>query len=521
MLYRNKNLYVLLLICWTVIAVLFIPSIINEYKFSDNIAVNILLTLNWIFILYFWLNGTKDIVYVLWYYTNKKGLSLYDKRIHRNDLQRDDYRVALLYCTCNDFNGVALEKCLSQDYPNCDFYILDDSNKDEYIKQINIFADEHNIEVIRRNNHKGFKAGNLNHFLKQHIDEYDYYAILDSDEVIPCSFVSGCLKYFEYYRNVGIVQCNHISANNINYFMQLFHIGANSHWTTYQTVKHHNGFMSLLGHGALISRECIIDSDYFDEVVAEDLVFTIKARIAGYMCAFNISTICQEEYPIDYMAFKKRHRKWTEGNMEFIKNYTIPILKSNMKWFEKLDIFLFTYNLPLTAFFSLYVLINVCVLPLLNYQLHYPWWLIIPTIIFFIAPMANDFITYTFTKKRIPFYKVIWYMLNTFILYGSMFYISLQASFLGFLGKKAVFHITPKNTHHITLWESIKYNKDELLFGLILLLLSLWCNRSVLPVLMVTMPSFLCTLVTLYSNKSKVYSRNKEIKENAQYKTVI
>lgn len=489
---------------WAIIVALFTPSIIKEYKFSNNILVNVLLTLNWIFILYFWLNGIKDITYVFWYYSRKKKLEKYDRIVHKQKLN-DTYKnskVALLYCTCNDLNEQALLKCLYQTHEHCDFYILDDSSNKEYIDRIDTF---HNklpfVQVIRRNDHKGFKAGNLNNWLKQYMNNYDYFVILDSDEVIPDNFVTDCLKFFQYYENCGIVQCNHVSTNNVNKFMELFHIGVNSHWPTYQTVKHNNGFMSLLGHGAMVSKECVINSSYFDEVVAEDLVFTIKARMHGYMCAFNISTVCQEEYPIDYLAFKKRHRKWTEGNMEFIKQYTLPILRSNMNWYEKLDIFLFTYNLPLTAFFSLYVLLNISIFPLLDYKLHYPWWLIIPTIIFFIAPMANDFITYTFTKKRIAFYRVISYMINTFILYGSMFWISLRSSWLGILGKKAIFYVTPKNSEKITLLQAIKYNTDEILFGVCLSLISFLSSRSITPVLLLTIPSFLCIALTMYSNK--------------------
>ena len=48
-------------------------------------------------------------------------------------------RVLLLYCTCNDFNAAALSACRKQDYPNFKTVILDDSNKFEYIKEINKF----------------------------------------------------------------------------------------------------------------------------------------------------------------------------------------------------------------------------------------------------------------------------------------------------------------------------------------------------------------------------------------------
>ena len=496
---KDNKLYIFMLICWGLLLSFFIPAFLNEYHYSDNILINILLTLNGVFIMYFWLNGAKDVTYVIWYYLRKKKLTAYSKEIEGLKAPTNK-KITLVYCTCNDFNPIALEQCMNQTYPNCHYAILDDSQKQEYLEMIDDFQQLHpEVEVTRRIDHSGFKAGNLNNYLLKHHD-WDYFVILDSDEVIPDDYVEQTLKYFEYYENVGIVQCNHKAINNINKFMKLFHIGVDSHWPTYQTVKHHNGFMSLLGHGAMVSKECYFTVGKVPHVVAEDLCFSIEARNAGFATAFAPNVVCGEEYPIDYIAFKKRHNKWTQGNMEFIKSYTKKILQSKMRWFEKLDIFLFTYNLPLTAFFSLYIILNVAILPALGYDLHYPMWLIVPTVIFFFAPMANDFVTYL---RKIPFLRLLQYMFCTFILYGSMLFISLKASLLGMLGKKAVFLVTPKDTMLITFLEAIKQNKNELLFAAVLMAASEYFHHSLLPVVLIAVPAILSIYLTMYSNDKK------------------
>ena len=112
----------------------------------------------------------------------------------------------------------------------------------------------------------------------------------------------------------------------------MFSIGVDSHWIAYQTVKDRYGFLSLLGHGAMVSRECYVAAGGFPHVVAEDLCFSIAARDAGWLTVFAPDVVCEEEYPVDYLAFKKRHSKWTQGNMEFIKRYTAVILRSRMSW---------------------------------------------------------------------------------------------------------------------------------------------------------------------------------------------
>lgn len=493
---KSKKLYVTMLTIWTILISFFVPALIMEYQFSDSLLINFLLTMNGLFIMYFWLNGVKDVTYVLWYYGSKKNLTCYANRVADMPLP-ENKRITLVYCTCNDFNGVALERCMHQTYPGCHYAILDDSKQEAYIKEIDKFAKKHpEVEVVRRIDHSGFKAGNLNNYLLNH-DDYDYFVILDSDEVIPDRFVEKALKYFEYYGNIGIVQCNHKAINNINKFMKLFHIGVNSHWPTYQTVKHRCGFMSLLGHGAMVSKECYRAVGKVPHVVAEDLCFTIEARDKGYYCAFAPDIVCGEEYPIDYIAFKKRHNKWTQGNMEFIKTYTMRILKSNMNWFEKLDIFLFTYNLPLTAFFSIYIIMNVAILPALGYELHYPPWLIVPTIIFFFAPMVNDFITYF---GKVKFLHLCSYMFNTFVLYGSMLFVSLKSSLLGIFGKKAVFLVTPKDSQKISVWEAIKQNKDELIFAVVMTTMSEFFHKSFLPVALLVIPAILSVHLTRISN---------------------
>ena len=154
----------------------------------------------------------------------------------------------------------------------------------------------------------------------------------------------------------------------------------------------------------------------------------------------------------------------TEGNMEFIRRFTGAILRSPMRWYEKLDIVLFTYALPLTALFSVYVVIHVVALPLLGNRIEYPTWMLVPTVVFLLAPMLNDVL---FHARRMPVHRLAWYLAHSVLLYGSMFYISLQASVKSVL-KGSVFHVTPKVGHDVSFRETLRINRAELLFGLTL-----------------------------------------------------
>jgi cellulose synthase/poly-beta-1,6-N-acetylglucosamine synthase-like glycosyltransferase len=491
---KSPRVYLLIIAVWGALFALLVPVAHHQVVRATHAGWHIatLAVASTVFIAYFWLNGTKDIVYTLYYH-------LVSARRGRPIPRRLDTaapRVVLVYCTCNDFSADSLLRSMRQRYDNYDVVILDDSTKDTYLRQIDDFAAQQGIRVVRRPDRAGYKAGNLNNYLR--CAQYDYFVILDSDEIIPPEYIDRSLDYFARYPNAGIVQANHVATRNRNPFMRMFSIGVDSHWIAYQTVKDRYGFLSLLGHGAMVSQRCYAAAGGFPHVVSEDLCFSIAARDVGYYTVFAPDIICQEEYPVDYLAFKKRHSKWTQGNMEFIKRYTGVILRSRMTWFEKLDIFLFTYNLPLTAVFSLYVAIHVIALPILGYSIVYPLWMIVPTLVFLAAPMLNDAI---FHYRKMSTLRLAWYMMHTVLLYGSMLFISFRASVTSAFGK-SVFIVTPKEDHRTSLRQALMANRLEIIFGVTLTGLSLYLTGSVLPVLFIAGPATLCFYLALKHNES-------------------
>ena len=511
---KSPALYITMLLIWTVLTVFlwmnFLPKIIDvpfregrAISMGIQIGARVLLTLNGIFISYFWLNGVKDFLYVIWYYVfRKKMLERYYSVID-TDVSGAKDKVLMAYCTCNDFDGKSLEESMKQTYPYVTTVILDDSTEEEYKRAVDEFAQRHGIKVVRRSDRKGFKAGNINHYLMGEeckAEGYGYYVILDSDEILPPDYVVESLKYFYARKNIGIVQANHISDRNRNFFMKLFHVGVNSHWPTYQTMKHCYGFSTMLGHGAMLKRECYEQTGGFPPLVAEDLCLSIEARSAGYYVAFAPNIVCREEYPIDYVAFKKRHSKWTQGNLEFIKKYSGRIARANMKWFEKLDIVLFTYNLPLTAVFAFFIFANLMIAPLLHIELGaaYAPWMIIPTIIFFFSPMLNDFITWAFRLNPL---RTLVYTVSVVMLYGSMLTTSLISATMGIFGKKARFIVTPKSSQKIGLLFALKFQWKEYAFSTLLLIISLLFHGGIWPVFLIIVTGYSSLILLFFSNK--------------------
>jgi cellulose synthase/poly-beta-1,6-N-acetylglucosamine synthase-like glycosyltransferase len=485
----------------TIVIVWFMLTITLFYTSSDSLALTLRANL-WIGLLslglllciaYFWLNGIKDMAYTLYYHLRLRTRLKVPRR-RRWPGQKP--HVVMVYCTRNDFNPRSLFSCLRQTYGNLRTVILDDSDKPEFIRDVDVFAAALGVEVVRRTDRAGFKAGNLNNFLGH--GGFDYFVLLDSDEVVPHNFIDRCLDYF-LNPVVGIVQANHRATRNRNSFMKMFSPGVDSHWLTYQAVKDRYGFMSLLGHGAMVSRDCYEGAGGFPHMVAEDIGFSLSARRAGYLTVFASDVVCEEEFPVDYLAFKKRHRKWTEGNMEFIKKWTWGILRMPMPWFEKLDIVLFTYSLPLTAFFFVFVVVNAIVLPASGYAIRYPLWMLAPTATFLVAPMLNDIIV---LRRKLGLRRLLSYLVHSTLLFGSMYFVSLQASIKSSIGA-SVFHVTPKDTSAASIRGAIRAHAVE--FGLAFALgaVVIWASGSIFPVLLLAAPTTFIAYLTVFNGRSE------------------
>lgn len=447
-------------------------------------------------IAYFWLNGLKDIFYTVIYWLIPQKSKFASTQIKYGKLGYAA-KVGLIYTVCDDFDPQSLKKCLNQDYPNnlLTYYILDDSKTYDSKERVDIFAKKNNIKVIRRSSNKGYKAGNINNWLYQNKNYDEFFVLLDSDEIIPNDFVSKSIQYFTY-SNVSIVQANHISTRNYTKFADLFSCGVESHWITYQAIKDRFGFLSLLGHGAMLRTEDVKKVGGFPEVVAEDLALSIKLSEINKKVVFAKDIMCEETYPVDYFAFKKRHTKWTMGNMEFIKKFSGLFFSKKLRWFEKVDILLFVYNLPLTIFFIFFLLIHLLLFPFLGFTPVYAKSLLLPTILTLIAPLLNDLI-YCFGKKGVIGY--IRYFISTIVLYGSLYFISFWSAIKALFGQ-AVFLVTPKVSEKYSILNSILKNRGEILFGSALIYISFLINQ-VWSVILIIIPSFLSVSLGLLGNK--------------------
>lgn len=285
--------------------------------------------------------------------------------------------VALLYTTCNDFVESSVRSCVEQDYPNYRVYILDDSSDPEYRRRIDRFAAAHpsRVLVVRRDDRRAYKAGNLNHALAS-VAREPLFALVDADEILPPDFLSRLAPRILAMPDCGFIQANHRSnPHTTSALARDLGRGVDSHWRWYHPLRNDYGFVMLLGHGALIRRQAWADAGGFPELVSEDLAFALRARECGWRGRFAEDVLCYEEFPEDVRAFRVRHMKWTRGTCEFLLHEAGRLVRSpRLSWVEKVDILLPTLNLPLSFLFFLFVInANIVLTSLFGNVDHVTW----------------------------------------------------------------------------------------------------------------------------------------------------
>lgn len=517
---KTPTVYVSILVVWGVCAaVLFMTCGGLTYEiFHGNevtgkvIAVTMLLLANAAMLAYMWLGSVKDFMFSFLYLLfGKKIMRRYQPIINTDvaTMYATNPKFLLLYCTCNDFNAAALEECMRQDYDNFKTVILDDSTKEEYKTKIDAFARKHGAEVVRREDRVGFKAGNLNHYLQGRTD-YDYFVVLDSDERIPSDYIQEVLKYYAYDQNVGVVQAAHKATEGGNLFQNLMGLSVKSNGKICQVMKNFYGSNALIGHGMTISRPCYEATNGFPQVVAEDISFAVDVKNSGYRVLYAPNIVCKEEFPVNYLCLKKRQAKWVQGNVEFMKKYDHSITDSKMTWYEKLDVKLSHYNLPIIPMLSCFIIINTILMGFLGFDVgRYSLTIVGLMLLFLISPLIPDFFVHGKTGNV---FKLIGYAFLNFVVYASLVPMMIGTVVLALFGRKAKFIVTPKEEKRLSVKDALLGSYDSILFALVVGILTYATYFSLAPTILMVL---CCTLTPAAILVANIPVKIQEKRENA------
>ncbi len=267
-----------------------------------------------------------------------------------------------------------LQALAQLDYPKekLQVQVLDDSTDETSIlidKKVAVLQKQQvNIQVLRRPDRKGFKAGALQYGLP--FCKGELIAIFDADFTPHPQFIKQLLPSFADGKT-GLVQArwSHLNKDE-NALTRIQTILLDTHFSVEQSGRARAGyFINFCGTAGIWRKQCILDAGGWDgDVLSEDLDLSYRAQLKGWKMVYNQHIEVPAELPAVLEAFKIQQFRWTKGMAQISRKTMgrlwqaqLPLAKKMHGIFHLLSSFVFVclfinalLTVPLLVYRSLY-----------------------------------------------------------------------------------------------------------------------------------------------------------------------
>lgn len=261
--------------------------------------------------------------------------------------------------TYNENIGLVRETalgCLRVSYLH-DVYILDDGDRPEFRKM----AEEIGCHYIRRGDHKGAKAGNLNHALP--LTKGEFIAVFDADYVPQPDFLEKTLGYFEDPK-VAFVQTPQ-QYYNVDSFTFRIKKGRKRGWheqeVFYRQMMPGRDYWDsafFVGTGAIFRRKALEDIGGFAvETLTEDLHTTLRLYAKKWKGIYHNEILATGLAAQDIKNYHIQKLRWGEGNVSLMFKKENPLLLKGLTIPQRIaffaTIFSWTIGFPKIIYFTM------------------------------------------------------------------------------------------------------------------------------------------------------------------------
>lgn len=221
------------------------------------------------------------------------------------------------------------------DYPRdrLQIQIIDDSSDETTALTARLTsryrAEGHNINLLRRDNRQGYKAGALAAALPDASGEF--LAIFDADFQPQPDFLRQVIPHFLTDPRLGMIQARWGHLNHEHSPLTAAQaIAMDKHFTMDQTVRHRAGlFPKFNGSGGVWRRRCLEDAGgWQDDTVCEDLCLSTRAVLRGWQFCFLNDVVTPAELPTSISAYKNQQARWAKGASQCLLKFGGDILRS-------------------------------------------------------------------------------------------------------------------------------------------------------------------------------------------------
>lgn len=194
------------------------------------------------------------------------------------------------------------------------------------------------IEVLRRKDRKGFKAGALENGLKTAKGEL--IAIFDADFMPPGSFLKEVVPRFREHARLGFVQARwgHLNESR-SLLTQAQSIGIDGHFMIEQSARAWNGlFLNFNGTAGLWRKQAIVEGGGWSwDTLTEDMDLSYRAQLANWETAYLIDLVVPAEIPEDVNAFKSQQFRWAKGSIQTAIKILPRIWNEQQGWLRSIQ----------------------------------------------------------------------------------------------------------------------------------------------------------------------------------------
>ncbi len=229
------------------------------------------------------------------------------------------------------------------DYPHglLEIQVLDDSTDDTSelvdLEAARLVAQGIDCTVVRRQDRTGFKAGALDHGMRQ--AKADLFCVFDADFVPTPEFLRNLVEHFSDPQ-VGMVQARWGHRNRDESLLTRAQSTLlDGHFVIEHTVRHAQGLFFNFNGTAGIWRRAAIDSagGWQHDTLTEDLDLSYRAQLAGWRFVYAPLVVAPAEIPPTIASFKSQQHRWAKGSVQVLRKLSGQILRSDEPFRVKLE----------------------------------------------------------------------------------------------------------------------------------------------------------------------------------------
>ena len=228
------------------------------------------------------------------------------------------------------------------------------------------------VQVVRRTDREGFKAGGLAAGLAQARGEL--VAIFDSDFVPPPDFLRQAVPLLVCDEGIACVQGRWAHLNpRETWLTRAQALGIDGHFGVEQGARCWNGLlMNFNGTAGIWRRKAIEDpavGGWTGDTITEDLDLSYRAQLAGWRFDYCKEIACPAEIPGDIHAFKTQQRRWATGSMQVARKLLPRVWRSDLSLVQKIEA---TFHLTHYSVALWMLLLLLTAQPMLSIWLEHP-----------------------------------------------------------------------------------------------------------------------------------------------------